>query len=62
MTILTVIVGAGGTGSYAINNLLNLYRVRAKERHRVMLIDGDVVEEKNLLRQGFLRKDLNKGK
>ncbi|WP_440650263.1 ThiF family adenylyltransferase [Bacillus subtilis] len=62
MTILTVIVGAGGTGSYVINNLLNLYRVRTKERHRVMLIDGDVVEEKNLLRQGFLRKDLNKGK
>lgn len=58
---LTFIVGAGGTGSYFIDEIVNYYNVRGEE-HRVIVVDGDRVEEKNLVRQGFLRKDLGVGK
>lgn len=50
-----VIIGCGGTGSYVIGNL-------ARQDHEVFLIDGDVVEAKNLKRQEFFDKDLNKYK
>lgn len=58
---LTIIVGAGGTGSYFIEDVLHYYNVLKRPR-TVVVVDGDVVETKNLLRQGFLRQDLGKGK
>ncbi|WP_460271219.1 ThiF family adenylyltransferase [Bacillus sp. NEAU-Y102] len=61
MNRVTVVVGAGGTGSYVMPNLTNLYHTDTND-NCIVLIDGDVVEEKNLLRQGFLRKDLNGNK
>lgn len=38
-----VVIGCGGTGSYIIGNL-------ARQDYTPFLIDGDVVEEKNLKR------------
>lgn len=58
---LFIVVGAGGTGSYFIPNLYN-YLNSAKYDSDVAIVDGDVVEEKNLLRQGFYAHDLDKHK
>lgn len=58
---LVIIVGAGGTGSYFIEDVVHYFNALKGKRH-IVVVDGDVVEEKNLLRQGFLKKDLHKGK
>ena len=50
-----VVIGCGGTGSYIIGNL-------ARQDYTPFLIDGDVVEEKNLKRQEFFENDINKYK
>ncbi len=56
-----VIVGCGGTGSHYIKELGRyLYRngcLRTNEI-RIVLVDGDVVEDKNLVRQAFLPQDI----
>lgn len=50
-----VVIGCGGTGSYIIGNL-------ARQDFTPFLVDGDVVEAKNLKRQEFFENDLNKYK
>ncbi|KLA07053.1 hypothetical protein B4086_5529 [Bacillus cereus] len=62
MNRLTVIVGAGGTGSYAFPNLVHVLATNTQVKNTIVLIDGDRVEGKNLLRQGFLQKDLDENK
>lgn len=59
---LTVIIGAGGTGSYVLPLLLEHYDSDRYKEHAILLIDGDVLEERNLTRQGFYNEDLNKNK
>ncbi len=60
-----VIVGTGGTGSYVVGQLCRLL-YGLKERGRripaVLLIEGDVVERQNLVRQYFLENDLGRNK
>ncbi len=56
-----VLLGAGGTGGYLIPHLYRIaYTIR--KRIRLTVCDGDVVEEKNLLRQNFVRQDIGKNK
>ena len=48
-----VVIGAGGTGGYVIPHLYRLGY--ASHRYiRIIVCDGDVVEEKNLIRQNFI--------
>lgn len=56
-----VLLGAGGTGGCLIPHL---YRMAyASEMNiRIIICDGDIVEEKNLLRQNFIRQDIGKNK
>lgn len=66
-----VVVGCGGTGGYVVGPLARMIRVY-NERNRqsysrlpgvaLILSDGDVVEEKNLQRQHFIRTDLGRNK
>lgn len=60
-----VIVGVGGTGGYVLQQVARLV-FAMQEQGRPMpiitLIDGDHVEEKNLLRQYFLPQDVGKNK
>lgn len=60
------IIGAGGTGGYVVRDLARfLYSLKAKGDTRefvINLYDGDVVEEKNLIRQNFIPKDIGKFK
>lgn len=64
------IVGAGGTGGYFIRDfarfIYSFYERRIdkgdRDKIRIIVIDGDDVEEKNLLRQNFIPSDLGKNK
>lgn len=64
--IVYTIIGAGGTGGYVIRDLLRYLqalKLKGDLRHfAVNLIDGDIVEEKNLIRQNFIQADLGKYK
>lgn len=51
---IIVIVGAGGIGS----NLFQKLARYAPEEFDILLIDGDIVEEKNILRQCFTKVDI----
>lgn len=60
-----VIVGVGGTGGYVLQQAARLlYGLKASgsEIPPVLLVDGDTVEEKNLLRQYFLPQDVGRKK
>ena len=49
-----LIIGAGGTGGYVIPHL---YRIAfaSNRKCRIILADGDIVENKNLIDKAFLR-------
>lgn len=53
------VIGAGGTGGYAIPLLA---RLLAGGGHVIHVWDGDVVEPKNLKRQNFCKDDLDRNK
>ena len=53
------VIGAGGTGGYAVTYLA---RLLAGGEHVIHVYDGDRVETKNLRRQNFTKNDLDKNK
>ena len=56
-----VMIGAGGTGGHIAPHLYRL--LYALERPvQFIVCDGDIVEEKNLVRQNFTRADLGLNK
>lgn len=60
-----VLIGVGGTGGYVLQQVARLlYSLREQGRRvpSVLLFDGDIVEQKNLLRQYFLEQDIGKKK
>ena len=56
-----ILLGAGGTGGYIAPHL---YRIACTlERDiRIIIVDGDIVEEKNLIRQNFASYDVGQNK
>ena len=59
--VKVVMLGAGGTGGHIAPHLYRL--LYALERPvRFIICDGDVVEEKNLVRQNFIPADLGENK
>ncbi len=56
-----LIIGAGGTGGYVIPQL---YRIAYASNRpcRIIIADGDLVEEKNLIRQNFAPCDIGENK
>ena len=59
--VTIVVIGAGGTGGYVIPHL---YRIAfaANRPCRIIIADGDIVEEKNLVRQNFAQCDIGQNK
>lgn len=57
-----VVVGCGGTGSHIIPHLIRLVSTIKNNYYQITFIDGDVVEEKNLIRQHFIQADVGKNK
>jgi PRTRC genetic system ThiF family protein len=56
-----VLLGCGGTGGYVIPHL---YRIcfASGRACRVVVCDGDIVEDKNLIRQNFIAQDVGENK
>lgn len=59
-----VFVGAGGTNGYAIPNILRLFATNPLAKYAIefYIIDPDIVEEKNIIRQNFIESDIGKYK
>lgn len=60
-----IVVGAGGTGGYLIPNLARMVSIKNKEgevSHNITIVDADLIEDKNLLRQQFVAPDIGKNK
>lgn len=59
-----IVVGVGGTGSHLVSFLAQLIGNNQDyaNKHKIILIDGDIVEEKNLKTQKFLQEDIGKSK
>ncbi|MHB1418049.1 MAG: ThiF family adenylyltransferase [Bacillota bacterium] len=55
-----VIVGLGGTGGYVFYHLSRLIASMPdnQKSYQIVLADGDVTEEKNLIRQNFAKEDI----
>ncbi len=56
-----LVIGCGGTGSYVIPGLVRLLAT-SKKQFCLTLADADTVEEKNLIRQNFIKSDIGKNK
>lgn len=56
-----VILGAGGTGGYVIPHLYRIAYASGR-KCRVIIVDGDTVEKKNLIRQNFSMQDIGENK
>ena len=56
-----IMLGAGGTGGHVAPHLYRLLHTLDRNT-KVVICDGDVVEEKNLVRQNFISADLGKNK
>lgn len=65
-----ILIGAGGTGSRLLPPLAQLVKTCLRkhtpgailERCDIYVVDGDIVEEKNLTRQHFIAQDVGKNK
>lgn len=60
MKYTIIVVGCGGTGSHYVKELGRLLYGMGdrKNQPRLILVDGDLVEEKNLVRQAFMKQDI----
>lgn len=59
MKFMFYVVGVGGTGSLLARDLPKLL---TNTSHRMMLIDNDIVEKKNIVRQGYQEQDIGDNK
>ena len=59
--VKVVMLGAGGTGGYIAPHLYRLLHTLERPV-KVMIADGDIVEQKNLVRQNFMASDLGRNK
>lgn len=60
-----IVVGAGGTGTYFLKEFSRYLagnEKAAKKVRSLSVVDGDVVEKKNLVRQAFSREDIGQKK
>lgn len=56
------VVGTGGTGSQLIPFLMQLLNNHIEDEHKITLIDGDIIESKNLKNQKFSYFDVSQPK
>lgn len=59
MDYLFIVVGVGGTGSLLARDLPKLL---IGTYHKMLLVDGDIVERKNMIRQSYQEQDIGENK
>ena len=59
--VKVIMLGAGGTGGYIAPHLYRLLHT-IERPVKVIIVDGDIVEEKNLIRQNFVASDIGRNK
>ena len=59
--VKVTMLGAGGTGGHVAPHLYRLLHTLERPV-KVVIADGDIVEQKNLVRQNFISADLGKNK
>ena len=58
-----IVVGAGGTGTYFLKEVSRYLAAADREKiARMLIVDGDTVERKNLSRQAFTSDDIGRNK
>ena len=57
-----VMLGAGGTSGHIAPHLYRLVYALGQRKCRFLIVDGDLVEKKNLVRQNFIEADLGENK
>ena len=57
-----IVIGTGGTGGYLVQDLARYLSTHQHIDSVVTIVDGDVVEEKNLVRQNFFTTDIGQNK
>ena len=57
-----VMLGAGGTGGHISPHLYHLLYALGHRECRFLIVGGDLVEKKNLVRQNFIEADLGENK
>ena len=57
-----IIIGAGGTTSWFLPKLIKILNIFSDFYFAVTIVDGDVVELKNLTRQNYIEQDIGKYK
>lgn len=56
-----IMIGAGGTGGYIAPHLYRLLHT-LNRTVKVIIADGDIIEQKNIVRQNFICSDLGRNK
>lgn len=56
------VIGAGGTGSYFLKEISRFLCGNDRFIDSCHIFDGDIVEEKNLTRQSFMKEDVGRNK
>lgn len=59
--VRVVMIGAGGTGGHIAPHIYRMLHA-LRRPCQFVIIDGDIVEEKNLVRQNFIAADLGRNK
>ncbi len=59
--IKVILIGAGGTGGYIAPHLYRIAYASGRDM-QIIIADGDIVEEKNLIRQNFAACDIGRNK
>lgn len=60
-SVKIILIGAGGSGGYEAPHLYRIAYASGKDV-RIIIADGDIVEEDNLIRQNFVAADVGQNK
>lgn len=62
-TYTLLVIGSGGTGTYFLKEISRyLYKKELSKIRKMIIVDGDHIEKKNLSRQAFIEDDIGRNK
>jgi len=62
-SVAIYLIGCGGTGSFLAQDIARIaYHLNSKEEIKIVFIDNDIVEKKNVGRQNFVESEIGQNK